>query len=911
MDHRLTRCIPRVSSLLSIAALAAGAQPAAPEADMTANYYVATNGNDGWTGTLATPNGAGADGPFATLARARHVIRGVRDVPVTVHVRGGTYELDEPLVFTPEDSRSGDCSATYANYADEHPVLSGGRRIAGWQRGIGQLWQARIPDVEAGRWHFRQLFVNGRRALRARSPNTGFFRVEALAEEDRKPDARWSAGVESFVFKPGDLKTWPDPNDVEVVVLHSWNASRVRVAAVDTERSLVTFTGPTVFRPKAWDAEQRYYVENAPDALDAPGEWHLDRRTGLLRYWPRDGEDMTAATVVAPVLPRLLEVRGGPDAGLFVEHIHFRGLSFQHSDWQLPSQGYGDPQAAVTVPAAVTFRGALECSVERCEIAHVGTYGLWLGYASKRNRVVQCHVHDLGAGGVRIGEDKMAAEDTGEASHNVLANSWIHDGGQVYAAGVGVWIAQSSHNEIRHNEIHDFNYSGMSIGWNWSTAANRTHHNTVDSNHIHHVVRGMLSDGAGIYTLGTQTGTVLSNNHIHDVFPYMGAPTMAWGIYFDQGSNGILVEKNVVYNTVTGGIMQTGAHDNIVRNNIFAFSAWHAVWRWQKSAGPPARVERNIFYLTQGELFHMDGGQSDVETIWDHNCFWRTDGRPVEFYGQSFEEWQAKGLDVHSILADPGFIDAAHYDFRLKPGSPVLKLGFEPIDLSKTGLVGDPEWVGGPDRMRFPPTTLPGPPPELEPVNVDDGFEDTKTGSPPRLAKVQVEGRGDTIEVTDETAATGRQCLKVTDAPGLQHIWNPHMYYEPHFREGRADLSFAVRVEPGAVFTHEWRDAFRPFRVGPSLRIDASGTFEANGRPIATVPHSQWVHIEIRCPLGSKANGRYHLSLTLPRREPQEFPGLTCGSERFRRLEWLGFISFAADHAVFYLDNVTLNLPDR
>jgi hypothetical protein len=252
--------------------------------------------------------------------------------------------------------------------------------------------------------------------------------------------------------------------------------------------------------------------------------------------------------------------------------------------------------------------------LEDCEIAHVGTYGVWFGRGCKDNRIERNHIHDLGAGGVRIGEARMAEHDVAEASENVVTNNYIHDGGHVYAAGVGLWLAQSSHNTISHNEIHSFDYSGISVGWNWNEAPNRTHNNTIEYNYVHHVVRGVLSDAGGIYMLGVQPGTVIRNNIFHDIWPYMGRPAMAWGIYFDQGSRGMLVENNIVYHTLTGGLMNTGRPDNTVRNNIFALSARHAVWRWRQEGDPPSTVERNIFYLTQGELFHNDAGRTDDRT---------------------------------------------------------------------------------------------------------------------------------------------------------------------------------------------------------------------------------------------------------------------------------------------------------
>lgn len=870
--------------------------------------HVAPGGDDSWSGRFAEPNPADSDGPFASLDRAQRAVREWRTGggprgPVTVLIRG-VHRLPAPFVLTPEDSGTKDAPVTYAAAPGEQPVLSGGRRITGWRQGPAEIWTAEVPEAKSGRWCFRQLFVNGRRARRARSPNDGYFRVVGLV--DPKPDAPWNKGVDRFRFRASDIDAYHDLNHVEVVVFHSWNTSRVRIASVDKAQAIVSFTGPTIFRPLAWDPEQRYYVENARELLDSPGEWYLDRETGVLSYWPLAGEDLRTAEVVAPVLTELVRLDGDPDAGRFVDHVRLVGLSLQHADWTLSEQGYGDPQAAVTVPAVVSAKGARFCALEQCEIAHVGTYGVWFSRGCKENRIVQNHLYDLGAGGVRIGEPAMAASDVAESSNNLISNNYLHDGGCVYAGAVGVWLAQSSHNEISHNEIHSFDYSGISLGWNWGFQPNRTHHNRIEHNHVHHVVRGVLSDAGGIYMLGIQTGTVVRHNIFHDVFPYAGKPAMAWGIYFDSGASGLLVENNLVYHTLTGGLMNTGMTGNVIRNNVFALSGQEAVWRYNWTKEPPSVVERNIFYLTQGELFHEDGGASDFRTRWDDNLYWRADGEPLLFYGEPFQAWQAKGVDQHSLVADPQFVDPARFDFRVKPESPAIQLGFQPIDTSQNGLFGPPEWVALPKQATFPASVLPPPP---QPISVDDGFEQTSAGERPALAQVHEENRGDGIRVTDELAAAGKHCLKFTDAAGLEHVFNPHLFYTPGFRQGQAVLSFDVRLEPGAVLGHEWRDSARPYRVGPSLRID-SGKLSVGGKPLTDIPTETWVHVEITCGLGRQASGAWDLVLTLPGQPPQAFRSLACGHPEFNRVAWLGLVSLASAKTVWYVDNLELSLRE-
>ena len=259
-------------------------------------------------------------------------------------------------------------------------------------------------------------------------------------------------------------------------------------------------------------------------------------------------------------------------------------------------------------------------------------------------------------------------------------------------------------------------------------------------------------------------------------------------------------------------------------------------------------------------------------------------------------------------MADPKFVDPARFDFRLQSDSAALELGFEPIDVSDCGLTGPPEWVNLPKEVLFPPTVLPAAPGPPIPVPVDDGFEATPAGQPPEFATVNVEGQTELLSVTDQAAARGERSLKFTDAPGLEHVFNPHMFYQPHFRDGRATLSFDLRAEEGAVVAHEWRDAANPYHVGPSIRVDAGGKLRAGGRPLANVPIGAWIHVEIVCDLGKDASGTDDLTLTLPEEPSQTFRRLPWGSDRFKRLEWLGFVSVAADKAVFFLDNVKLDV---
>ncbi len=881
--------------------------------------YVAADGNDEWSGRLAAPNAQRTDGPLASLVGARDAIRRARAAgevsqPMTVRVRRGRYLLDAPLVLEPIDSGTAAAPVVFEAYPNERPILSGGRVISGFRLN-GPLWEVVIPEVKAGRWYFRQLFVDGRRRQRARGPNTGYHRIARLLPGPKDPRGKPIAR-DKFVFAAGDLQPWARIGEVNVILMHSWETSIHPIRSVDTQSNIVEFAAPLKewWGIGYWEKAQRYYVQNAYELLDQPGEWYLNRQTGVLSYRPMPGEIPGETEVIAPRLTELVRLAGDADAGRHVEHVTLRGLSFHHADWKLSAQGNSSTQAAVEVPAAIMADGARHCAIEGCEVAHVGTYGIWFRRGCKDCRIRRNRLFDLGAGGVRVGEAKMAKTDDAESSRNLVDNNHIFDGGRVYPAGIGIWVAQSSHNRISHNDVHHLLYSGISIGWNWNDAPNRTHHNLIERNHVHHLVHGVLSDAGLIYCLGVSPGSVIRDNVFHDIWPY-SKPPFGWGIYLDATCGSYLVENNLVYNTHSGGLMfNNGGHEHVIRNNIFALSATHALWPYSEKR--PSTLRRNIVYLTQGELFIPYGQRSLNERLaakqspglWDQNIYWHTGGqRRLRFYRRSFAEWQALGLDRRSQIADPLFVDAKRGDFRLKRESPALKLGFQPLDVGRVGLYGDPAWAAEATHARCRITPLPPPPPPPEPLEVDDGFERTPAGSHPADAQVSGEEMGASIAVSRERSATGKHSLKITDSTALKPSWQPHFFYQPHITRGIVRQSFDVWCDRKADFFTEWRDTSTyPRNVGPSVRFDRGGKVGVGGRTIATIPSRRWVHVEIEARLGKGAPRTFKLTLT-PAGEPSGvFDGLPMAGAEFTELHWLGFSSTAAEDTAFFLDNLKI-----
>jgi hypothetical protein len=360
--------------------------------------FVSQDGSDTAAGTR--------EAPFATIERAMQAVRDL-ELPtaepgeVTVLLSGGTHTLLQPLHFGPEDSGTEACPVVYRSYPGERAVISGGKAISGsWSRVPGKpFYQIQIPEARDGGWVFNSLYVNGVSRTRARTPN---WDEKVFRAEGRAPggDPR-----QSFTYCAGDIDpTWTNLTDIDLVLLCSWTPTIHRVESVDADRRVVTFHSSHSRTVDAWETHFRYYVANVYEALDSPGEWYLNRTTGLLSYYPLPGEDIAAAEVVAPVLKsRLVECVGDVAGRQFIGNLHFRGLTFAYVDGDLDRYNGVYRQGHMFLDAAIYMEGVRDSSITNCEIAHVGEYALEMTHGCRNNRVQQCHIWDAGAGAMQIG----------------------------------------------------------------------------------------------------------------------------------------------------------------------------------------------------------------------------------------------------------------------------------------------------------------------------------------------------------------------------------------------------------------------------------------------------------------------------------------------------------------------------
>ncbi|APW58834.1 right-handed parallel beta-helix repeat-containing protein [Paludisphaera borealis] len=906
MPSRRTLFLPVFFLLIVSSRSTAQAQPA-PDLVL----FVAPGGDDRWSGKITKADGR-SDGPLASLQGARDRVRALRKGDakrfgsVVVRIADGTYPVAKVVAFEPADG-----SVVYQAEPGAKPVFDGGRAIHGFQKTAEGLWVAKVPDAAAGRGAFEQLFVNGRRATRARTPND--FYHSMLRRGPQKQESR------SFVARLDDLKPLQglspaQLNDANIVVYHSWEVSRHRIASVDLQSGLVVLTGPAPWPFFQWGPDQRYHIENVRAALDEPGEWLLDR-DGTLSYKPLPGEEIAQARVVAPVADAFLQIQGDPDKETLVENLSFQGLTFRHSRYALPKEGHADGQAAASVPAVVTVDGARKVEIKNCRFEHIGIYGIWFRRGCVECRVERSALVDLGAGGLRIGETSIPAKPSHATAKITMNDCLVRGGGRLFPGSIGVWIGQSSDNAITHNDIADLFYTAVSVGWTWGYGPSACQRNVIDYNRLHHLGRGVLSDMGGVYTLGISTGSSVSHNVVHDVDSYNKAGAGGWGLYNDEGSTGIVLEGNLVYNTTTGGYHQHYGRENVIRNNIFAFSRYGQVMRSRAEDHLSFTFERNIVYWNGGPL--LTGVWDDRNFRLDHNLYYEAGGQTVTFAGRSLEEWRkTTGQDEHSKIADPKFENAEGFDFRLKPGSPAPALGFKPFDFAKAGIQGDPS-LAKEAATPLPPTRFAPPPP---PLAVREDFESSTPGEgghTPEGASASTAGRPELIAVTDRDAFRGRQSLKVADAAGLKNAFDPHFYYQPHYDSGVVICKFAVRLDPGAVFYHEWRDGASPYRVGPSLWVE-DGKLRVNGRDVLQIPVGPWVQFEIRVDLGDKDKDKattkpktWSLTVARPSSKPVKFADMPC-AEGWKTVDWVGFVSNAQQPTAFYLDDLELSVhPDE
>ncbi len=653
------------------------------------DIYVSTKGNDAWEGT--------SERPLKSLHGARDKIRELKSTrtindTIRVNILPGVYYLQDVFKLQAQDGGSPGSPVVYQGPDSGKAIFSGGIKINSFEETEGGIWSAYVPEVMYWNWTFDQLYVNGRRAVLARSPNKGYYYMEDVKEEvwvmgnGRAPErARQIIKVDqesSLVLKELDEKAL---SGAILTAFHNWDITKRHIDSFDPEQNQIFTSGQGMKPWNPWKPGKRFILENFDSALDQPGEWFLEDN-GWLHYFPFPDEKIETSEVIAPVLEQLIRIDGDPGKSDFVENLIIRNIHFTHSANYLNHNGFEPNQAAIIIPAAVELNGTKHIRFENIELSHLGGYALWMNQGVSYCEVRHSYIKDMGAGGIRIGETEIREEENLYTFSNIVENNIITSGGHEFPPAVGVWIGQSANNSITHNDISDFRYTGVSVGWRWGYDYSPAKGNKILYNHIHHIGWGVLSDMSGVYTLGPSKGTEVSNNHVHHIYAYDYG---GWGLYTDEGSSHIKMENNLVHHTKTGGFHQHYGKENIIRNNIFAFSKMFQLQATRVEDHLSFTFSNNIVVYNEGVLFQGPWTKMNVNI--DQNIYWNLD-RPVGLIGGDLKGWQKNGYDKHSYIIDPGFVDPENGDFQLKNTRQVRKIKFNPIDYGAFGVYGSESW---------------------------------------------------------------------------------------------------------------------------------------------------------------------------------------------------------------------------
>lgn len=560
-----------------------------------ADIWVSPAGSDSNPGTAEAPMASLG----AALRKARE-LRRLKDPSIAggVHIilKGGEYFLSEPVFLRPEDSGTDGSPTIIESAPGQRPVLSGGLPVAGWRRSahalaglpraaVGQVWEADVPVTGGGLPAFRQLWVGGVKAIRARDVNNDDDMLRILGI-DKQQEA---------IYIPASRPLPLHPEHMEMVIHQMWAIAILRVKTIQRmgDRYKLTFYQPEshIEFEHPWPApvldsahkqngSSAYYLIGAREFLDEPGEWFEDRQKGKIYYWPRPGEDMNTAAVRVPALTQLVVMQGTIDRP--VTHIEWRGIQFSYSTWMRPAeQGHVPLQAGMylldayklKIPGTPDKKGlenqawigrpaaALEISYSDhlvfsgCRFTHLASTGLDLIRGTHADSVTRCLFEDIGGTGLQLG----VYSDPGFETHlpydpadrrEVCHDEWITDNRVVDCTNedwgcVGISAGYVHDVHILHNEVSEVSYSGICVGWGWTRTVNCMHDNYIIGNYVHHYAKHMFDVG-GIYTLSAQPGTVITGNRIDSIYhpPYAHDPHHWFYFYFDEGSSYITIRDN-------------------------------------------------------------------------------------------------------------------------------------------------------------------------------------------------------------------------------------------------------------------------------------------------------------------------------------------------------------------------------
>ena len=556
---------------------------------LAGEIWISPKGSDFNDGTRQSPK--------ATLTSALRQAREWRRTEdnriqggITIYMEGGTYAFYEPFFIRPEDSGTKESPTIIRSVGDEKVILSGGISINGWKK-QGKVWVADVPVFNGRPLDFRQLWVNGKKAVRARDVED-FEKMNRICSVDEKNEILYvpAVSIRRLIDNKGNLKA----KYAEMVLHQMWCVANLRIRSVEVQgdsaairfhqpESRIQFEHPWP-RPMVTTNghNSAFYLTNARELQDVPGEWYHDIDARKVYYYPREGEKMQEVEVIVPAVETLVRVEGTLDRP--VCHIRFEKITFSYTTWMRPSEkghvplqagmyltdGYridpkmqrnylnhpldnqgwlGRPAAAVRVVAA------RQIDFERCRFEHLGSTGLDYEEAVQGGVVRGCLFRDIAGNGLLVGSFSPAAHETHlpydpadrreVCTQQQINNCYFTEIGNEDWGCLAIAAGYVGDINIEHNEISEVPYSGISLGWGWTQTVNCMRNNRVHANLIHHYAKHMY-DVAGIYTLGSQPKSYVTENCVHSIYKpgYVHDPNHWFYLYTDEGSSFITVRDN-------------------------------------------------------------------------------------------------------------------------------------------------------------------------------------------------------------------------------------------------------------------------------------------------------------------------------------------------------------------------------
>ncbi|MCQ2472412.1 MAG: right-handed parallel beta-helix repeat-containing protein [Clostridia bacterium] len=614
-----------------------------------------------------------------------------------VTLAGGEYELDAPLDF------NGMQNITFEAAEGETVSVSGAHKVTGWVE--TEINGVKAFSADANGCNITALFKNDKKLVSARLPESGFFYVKSTNDEDNFWTAETTPnpqvlGSHSFNGSTADITYAPSNlKDISACIVHLWQEELSAVTAVDTKSgkvSLQKYASHTI------EVGDRYFLDNVFEETDKPLEWCFDSVRNKIFYIPESGETTENIEIFASSNTKLVNIENSSG-------VSFKNIAFKNTGWEYANEkyftisdhlhGYGIDidvsQAGIDVCAALTAIRSKDISFENCEFLNLGCTAVKFMDEVENATVENCWFDSIGASAVFAGGQNNEA---GCAKNITVKNCNMGNYGQKFYRAPGVIFTYVSGGEIKNNEIHDGNYTGISCGWIWLYGDHITGNINIENNLIYNIGLGMLSDMGGIYMLGIQKGTKLHGNVIHDVLCYEGSSGYAGtGLYTDAGSSEMELYNNLVFNCSTAGFNATIGRNNVWYNNISAFCGERLVNPPQNFATfiSGANYHHNILLTDKSVPVFISLENSELfkdanNLLWDMTYGKLVFVSPSSSGSKCITLKKAKRkklIDESTVAADPLFKDALNYDFTLSENSPAIEMGFVPWDYNNAGTL--------------------------------------------------------------------------------------------------------------------------------------------------------------------------------------------------------------------------------